>query len=74
MSRLPSLRPREVVRALERAGFAVIRVRGSHYQLLKAATGQRVTVPYHNRDLSRGTLNAILHQAGLAADEFLRLI
>jgi predicted RNA binding protein YcfA (HicA-like mRNA interferase family) len=74
MSRLPSLKPREVVRALERAGFSIVRVRGSHHQLLNRVTGQRVTVPYHSHDLSRGTLNSILHQAGLSADEFLKLI
>ena len=74
MSRLPSLRPKAVVSALERSGFVVIRVRGSHYHLFNAATGRRVTVPYHNRDLTRATLSAILHQAGLTPQEFLELL
>jgi predicted RNA binding protein YcfA (HicA-like mRNA interferase family) len=73
MNRLPAFKPREVVRALERAGFSVVRVRGSHYQLANPANGRRVTVPYHTRDLSRGTLNAILHQSGLTAEDFLKL-
>ncbi|MEO8668045.1 MAG: type II toxin-antitoxin system HicA family toxin [Bauldia sp.] len=74
MSRLPSLKPREIVRALERAGFSVVRIRGSHYQMLKPETGKRVTVPFHGRDLSRGMLNAIIHQAGLTVDEFGELL
>jgi predicted RNA binding protein YcfA (HicA-like mRNA interferase family) len=74
MTRLPALRPREVVRALEKAGFTVVRTRGSHHQLYNLATGARVTVPFHGRDLSRGTLTAIIHQAGLSVDDFLKLI
>ena len=73
MTRLPGLKPRVVVRALERAGFTIVRVKGSHYQLYNASTGRRVTVPYHQTDLSRGTLSAIIQQSGLTADEFLKL-
>ena len=74
MTRLPSLKPRQVIRALEKAGFAVTRVRGSHYQLLDPKSGRRVAVPFHGGDLTRGTLSAILGQAGLSADTFLRLL
>jgi predicted RNA binding protein YcfA (HicA-like mRNA interferase family) len=34
----------------------------------------RVTVPYHNKDLKRGTLAAILAQAGLSPEEFVELL
>jgi len=37
MSRLPGLKPRQVIAALERAGFAVARIAGSHYQLFSHA-------------------------------------
>ena len=74
MSRLGSLRPREVVAALQRSGFAVVRVSGSHYQLYNEHSRRHVTVPYHNRDLPRGTIAAIISQAGLTRDEFLRLL
>jgi predicted RNA binding protein YcfA (HicA-like mRNA interferase family) len=56
MTRLPAVKPRVVVRALERIGFSVVRTRGSHYQLHNPRSGRRVTVPFHGRDLSRGTL------------------
>jgi predicted RNA binding protein YcfA (HicA-like mRNA interferase family) len=71
MTRLPSLRPRQIVSALERCGFRVIRISGSHYQLLNERTHRHTTVPHHNRDLPRGTVAAILRQAGLTREEFL---
>ena len=74
MSRLPSLKPRQVVAALERCGFVLVRVVGSHYQLFNDRTRRHTTVPHHNRDLPRGTLSAIIQQAGLTRDEFLKLL
>jgi predicted RNA binding protein YcfA (HicA-like mRNA interferase family) len=45
MSRLPAVKPREVITALSKAGFETVRIRGSHYQLLNPVTKRRVTVP-----------------------------
>ena len=73
--RLPSLRPREVIRARERAGFVVSRTSGSHCRLIHPGDPTRkVTVPVHNKDLKRGTLRAILAQAGLTLEEFKKLL
>jgi predicted RNA binding protein YcfA (HicA-like mRNA interferase family) len=70
--RLPALRPQEVVRALNRAGFTVERIKGSHYHLRHPDDPRlRVSVPVHNRDLPKGTLRAIIKQAGLTVEEFL---
>ncbi len=69
--RLPSLRPQEVVRALERAGWTVVRQRGSHVTLAKEGVSFIVTIPLHRRDLPRGTLRAIIADAGLTVEEFL---
>ena len=74
MTRIPSLKSRQVVAALERCGFVLIRVVGSHYQLFNDRTRRHTTVPYHNRDLPRGTVSAIIQQAGLTRDEFLKLL
>jgi predicted RNA binding protein YcfA (HicA-like mRNA interferase family) len=74
MSQLPSLKPRQAVAALERAGFVIIRIVGSHYQLFNERTRRHTTVPYHNHDLPRGTVAAILRQAGLTRDDFLKLL
>lgn len=72
---LPAVRPKQVIRALERAGFLIHHVSGSHY-ILKHPTrlGLRVTVPFHNRDLKRGTLQSIVKQAGSTNEEFRNLL
>jgi predicted RNA binding protein YcfA (HicA-like mRNA interferase family) len=70
--RLPALRPQEVVRALNRAGFTVHRIKGSHHHLRHPDDARlKVSVPVHNRDLPVGTLRAIIRQAGLTVEEFL---
>jgi predicted RNA binding protein YcfA (HicA-like mRNA interferase family) len=74
MSRIPSLRPRQVVAALERCGFVVVRISGSHYQLFNERTRRHTTVPHHNRDLPRGTVSAIVQQAGLTREDFLKAL
>lgn len=70
----PLLKPRQVVAVLEGAGFIVIRIAGSHYQLFNERTRRHTTVPHHNRDLPRGTVAAILRQAGLTRDNSLKLL
>ena len=73
--RLPALRAREVIRALERAGFVAARTSGSHYRLIHSTDPTRkVTVPIHSDDLRRGTLRGIIAQAGLTVAEFIELL
>jgi predicted RNA binding protein YcfA (HicA-like mRNA interferase family) len=75
MRELPAIRPRQLIRALERAGFFVHHVRGSHHYLRHAEKpGLLITVPVHNRDLKRGTLRAILRQAGISPDDLPDLV
>ena len=72
--RLPSVRPQEVIRALERAGWEVQRQRGSHVSLNKEGVSAIVTVPMHRRDMPRGTLTGIIKDAGMTVDEFVSLL
>ena len=74
--RLPSLKARAVIRALERAGFVVIRSKGSHHRLVHATDPTRATtVSVHKgKDIPRGTLGDIIEQAGLTENEFLDLL
>jgi predicted RNA binding protein YcfA (HicA-like mRNA interferase family) len=71
-TKLPALKPKIVIRALERGGFYVHHVTGSHYILKK--DGLRVTVPYHGRDLKPRTLASIIEQSGMTTEEFLSLL
>ncbi len=67
---LPMLTAREVMRALERAGFQVQRQTGSHVRL-KHVDGRVVSVPSHlGQDIGRGLLRKILRDADLSRDEF----
>ena len=64
MSRIPALRAREIVRALERLGFQVRRQRGSHIRL-RHSDGRYASVPDHgSRELRREFIFDILKQAG----------
>jgi predicted RNA binding protein YcfA (HicA-like mRNA interferase family) len=73
--KLPAVTAREVVRALERAGFAVSRTSGSHCRLIHVTDpARKVTVPVHSGDMKRGTLRAIIAQAGLSVAEFAALL
>ncbi|HEU4597537.1 MAG TPA: type II toxin-antitoxin system HicA family toxin [Pyrinomonadaceae bacterium] len=70
--KLPVLKPKRVINALERGGFQVHHTSGSHYILKKE--NLRVTVPYHNKDLKPGTLASIIEQAGLTIEGFKDLL
>jgi predicted RNA binding protein YcfA (HicA-like mRNA interferase family) len=73
--RLPAVKPRELLKALGRAGFIVHHTSGSHYVLKHPEKPRlRVTAPYHNKDLKRRTLFSIIHEAGLSAEEFVELL
>lgn len=72
MPKLPVLKPREIVKALERAGFVFERQKGSHRIYVKSKVG--VTIPYHNKDLKIGTLRHIIKQSGLETKQFLDLV
>lgn len=68
--RLPSLKPTEVSRVLERNGFRRIKRRKKHR--IHTDGVHIVPVPYHNRDLPPGTLRSIIAQAGWTEEEFLQ--
>ena len=72
MSRLPVLKPREVVRALERNGFHAVRQAGSHLQLKKGHL--LATAPLHAKDPNSSTLHSILRQARLTPEELRALL
>ena len=64
---------RECVRALERAGFDIVRQVGSHIVLRRENPFCQVVVPDH-RTLDRGTLRSIIRSVGLTPDQFRELL
>ncbi len=73
--RLPTLTPKKVLRVLQRAGFFIHHSTGSH-RILKHPEKPtlRITVPFHNKDLKRRTLESIIKQSTLTYEEFLKLL
>ncbi len=74
MVKLPMLKPRQVIAALQRLGFIEVRQRGSHKQF-RHPDGRMTTVPDHKgRDISPGLLRQILEDIRVSAEDFLRII
>jgi predicted RNA binding protein YcfA (HicA-like mRNA interferase family) len=72
---LPTVKAKDCLRALQRAGFYIDHQTGSHARLFhQTKTELRVTIPVHNKDLPPGTLKSILRQAALSTEEFLKLL
>lgn len=73
MSKLPVISGRECVKALEKVGFYFKRQEGSHIILRRDTPFAQTVVPDH-KELDRGTLRAIIRQAGISVDEFVKLL
>jgi predicted RNA binding protein YcfA (HicA-like mRNA interferase family) len=64
MPKLPAVKPREFIRFLERNSFVLDHVSGSHFVYYHSLSKRRAVVPQHNRDVPKGTLVALLREAG----------
>ena len=73
MSKLPRISGRECVKALGKRGFYFKRQEGSHIILRRDNPFAQVVIPDH-KELDRGTLRAIIRQAGLSVDEFVKFL
>jgi predicted RNA binding protein YcfA (HicA-like mRNA interferase family) len=73
MSNLPRISGKQCVKALAAVGFIFRRQHGSHMILRRDNPFAQLTVPDHD-ELDRGTLRAIIRQAGLTVDDFKNLV
>ena len=74
MTRLPRITGREVIAALRKAGFEVVRIKGSHH-FLRHADGRGTVVPVHSREtIGPGLLTAILRDCEIQRDAFVALL
>lgn len=67
MPKFPGLSGADIVRALERLGFETVRQSGSHIIMRRGVSG--CVVPNH-KEVKVGTVNGVLRQAGITAQEF----
>jgi predicted RNA binding protein YcfA (HicA-like mRNA interferase family) len=74
MTRLPRIKGKELIRALERAGFSIDRTRGSH-AFLKHSDGRATAVPMHAREiLGPGLVRAILRDVEMTVEQLMELL
>jgi predicted RNA binding protein YcfA (HicA-like mRNA interferase family) len=74
VTRLPRLAGREIIAALRKGGFEVIRIKGSHH-FLRHADGRGTVVPVHaGETIGPGLLTAILRDCEIERDDFITLL
>jgi len=71
MPKLPSLKPREVVKKLKKLGFVEHHQVGSHLTMKHPETKQRAVIHMHLKDVKKGTLSAIVREAGIEKETFI---
>jgi len=70
--KLPSLDPKNIINILKRNGFVLDRTKGSHHIYYHPESKRRVIIPFHKKDLPKGTLMEILRQAGLRKEDIIK--
>ena len=74
MGRLSGYRYRDIIRILKIFGFEFYRqAAGSHEIWYNPLTKKYTTIPNHTGDMPEGTLRAILNQADIDVDEFIKM-
>ncbi len=73
MGRLGNISGKEAARAFEKAGWVTLGQVGSHLVMVKPGIRVNLSIPQH-RELSTGTLRALIRHAGLSVEEFLELL
>lgn len=69
MPKLPVLTPKKLLKILLKNGFEIDHITGSHYILYHSITEKRVTLPFHIKDIPKGTLHTILKTADISLDD-----
>ncbi|HDD69762.1 type II toxin-antitoxin system HicA family toxin [Candidatus Bathyarchaeota archaeon] len=74
MPKIKPLPPQKVIKILEKAGFRILRQKGSHLIMINEK-GTRIVVPVHlGKDIKPGLIRAIIKEAGLKREEFFKLL
>jgi predicted RNA binding protein YcfA (HicA-like mRNA interferase family) len=74
MPKPPVVKPKDLIKALQRKGFEVDHVSGSHYILYNPYKTLRATIAYHNKPIKRKTVMSILKSANITVEELKKLL
>jgi len=73
MGRLGNISGKEAAKAFQQVGWTAVGQVGSHLVMIKPGVRVNLSIPQH-KELSVGTLRALIGHAGLTVDEFLALL
>ena len=72
---MKSVSGKELAKVVERHGWSLLRINGSHHILKKPGHANTLSVPVHgNRPVATGTLRSLIRDAGLTVEEFIALL
>jgi len=74
MPKLPVLPPEKLAKVLEKKGFVLHRVRGSHHAYFHPDLDVTITIPFHKKEVGKGLLIEIMKQADITREELLALL
>ena len=69
MPRIPVVTSKKLIQILKELGFQLDRTTGSHFIFYHPETKKRAVVPYHTKDLPKGTIISILKEARISKQE-----
>ena len=75
MPNIPVVSAKKLIKVLQKKGFVLQRVAGSHHIFVRSQDKLRISVPMHSqKDLGRGITLAILKDAQITLEEFTNLL
>ena len=74
MPKLPVTKPKELIKVLQKMGFTIDHVSGSHHIMYNGDKTLRASIPYHNKPLKRKTLTSILKDAQISVEKLKELL
>ena len=74
MSKFSSISSKKLIKTLKSLGFELDHSTGSHFIFYNIKTKKRAVVPYHLKDLPKGTIMSILKEAGITKKQLENLL
>ena len=73
MTKVPVLKPKDVIKAFENFGWKVVRSKGSHIIMIKEGSISTLSIPKH-KEIARGTLRKLIKSSGISLGDFVKAL
>ncbi|OGI73113.1 hypothetical protein A3D42_02205 [Candidatus Nomurabacteria bacterium RIFCSPHIGHO2_02_FULL_41_18] len=70
MPKLPVLNPKKLIKIFLKEGFIIDHITGSHYVMFNSVSNKTITIPFHTKDLPKGTTHTIIKLSGINLKKF----